>query len=76
MTSRAPEAIEDKATTERRCSDCASLSPPGVSEYTLISSRFGWRVTKATTSLGTPVLRWHCASCFAKRRSMKPVPRG
>jgi hypothetical protein len=69
MSSRAPIAIDDDEVPLRKCNDCGRTSPAGVSEYTLIGSGYGWRLTKGASPDGEPILEWHCSECFAKRRS-------
>lgn len=54
---------------ERRCVDCHRASPETASEYTLISIRYGWRLTRGRTSDGRTVLEWRCRDCFAAHRA-------
>jgi hypothetical protein len=60
---------DEDDTPERRCVDCRRPAPEQASEYTLISSRYGWRLTKATSTAGETVLEWRCSECFAQYRT-------
>jgi hypothetical protein len=62
-----PSSSEGKV-LERKCVDCGHLAPENVSEYTLISSRYGWRVTRANAQDGRNLLEWRCRKCFAVHR--------
>jgi hypothetical protein len=65
-TEEEPLAEEE---TERHCVDCGIRSPSQVSEYTLIGSRYGWRLTKTARPDGRPLLQWRCRGCFADYRA-------
>jgi hypothetical protein len=56
--------------TKHECVDCAQRSPGQASEYTLFSSRYGWRITKHTLPSGKLTIEWRCPECFSKRRAM------
>ncbi len=46
------------------CVDCHELSPETETNYTLISSRFGWRLTQRKDSKGAVFMEWRCAACW------------
>ena len=48
------------------CVDCAARSPDVETEYTLISSRFGWRLNRRVARDGAVVLEWRCPTCWAR----------
>jgi hypothetical protein len=63
--------------TERQtCVDCRDLSPETDTNYTLISSRFGWRLTRTTDAAGKLVVEWRCAACWQLYKAARgePVP--
>jgi hypothetical protein len=47
-----------------QCIDCRAKSPVVETEYTLISSRFGWRLTRRTARDGALLLEWRCPNCW------------
>ena len=51
------------------CFDCGIESPQIESNYTLISSKHGWRLIRGYDNLGQTVLEWRCPKCWAKRKS-------
>lgn len=51
-----------------RCVDCGAVAPPTGTNYTLISSRFGWRLTRMRTLSGRSVMEWRCPTCFSRSR--------
>jgi hypothetical protein len=46
------------------CVDCHELSPETETNYTLISSRFGWRLTQRKDAKGTVFVEWRCPVCW------------
>jgi hypothetical protein len=56
-----------------RCVDCSAVAPPTGTNYTLISSRFGWRLTRMRTLSGRKVMEWRCPSCFSRSRAREGV---
>lgn len=50
------------------CVDCGKLSPPTETNYTLISSQHGWRLTLGTDALGKRVMQWRCPKCWSKHK--------
>ena len=50
-----------------QCVDCDKVAPPTGTNYTLISSRFGWRLTRASGSQ-RKVMQWRCPACYARVR--------
>ncbi|HVJ17982.1 MAG TPA: hypothetical protein VM686_21325 [Polyangiaceae bacterium] len=66
---------DDDDLPERSCVDCRRSSPAQASEYTLISTRYGWRLTKETAPDGRAVLEWRCPECFAKHRGKAKAAR-
>ena len=59
------------------CIGCRVTSPSVETEYTLISNRFGWRLTRRTDKSGVLVLEWRCPACWARykqERSLAMTP--
>jgi hypothetical protein len=55
----------------RVCVDCGATAPSTETAYTLISSRFGWRLQYEKSPAGEREARWRCGECW-KRRKGKP----
>ena len=55
-----------------QCVDCRAPSPDVDTEYTLISSRFGWRLTRKQGRDGAVILEWRCPECWARFKSGAP----
>lgn len=67
--------MTDEANERKVCRDCGCLSPKTETNYTLISSRFGWRLSRETDSSGEVQMVWRCPECWnARRRSHLPRP--
>jgi hypothetical protein len=54
-----------------RCIDCDIIQPQTETNYTLISSRHGWRLTRSFDAEGKKVLEWRCPSCWAAFRDRR-----
>jgi hypothetical protein len=52
------------ANQNQRCVGCRARAPETETEYTLISSRFGWRLTRRIDRDGTFVMEWRCPTCW------------
>jgi hypothetical protein len=48
------------------CSDCGKRSPETETNYTLISSAFGWRLSKEPNGTLEPLVKWRCPECWKK----------
>jgi hypothetical protein len=57
-----PESESERAT----CSDCGQRAPPTNTNYTLISTHFGWRLSRRDLPDGTKVAEWRCPACWRK----------
>ncbi len=55
------------------CIDCGVAAPPTETNYTLISSRHGWRSVRVIDQDGRKMLEWRCPSCWPHYRQ-KSVP--
>ena len=65
----------DEQTTQF-CVGCRTKAPDTQTEYTLISSRFGWRLTRRIERDGTFAMEWRCPGCWQKykaERQLAPV---
>jgi hypothetical protein len=50
------------------CVDCSAKAPPTETNYTLISSRYGWRLSLQSNPDGRRVSVWRCPSCWDRFR--------
>lgn len=57
------------------CTDCHTKKPVADSSYTLISSRYGWRLSRSFDAAGRRVLEWRCPSCWARHRQQSLATR-
>ena len=53
------------------CIDCGGLSPETETNYTLISSQFGWRLTRTRLPNGSFVVEWRCPVCWKSYKQRK-----
>jgi hypothetical protein len=58
-------------TGQHRCVGCNAVSPPTETNYTLISSRHGWRLDRSVDDNGQKTLRWYCPTCWQRQRKHK-----
>lgn len=56
------------------CVTCGAQSPDTETNYTLISSRFGWRLHRFKDATGEFVLEWYCPKCWARRKAARGAP--
>ena len=58
---------------DNKCVDCGKKAPATDTNYTLISSRHGWRLTRGADKAGQRVMEWRCPSCWlAHRKKQDP----
>jgi hypothetical protein len=58
------------ATGRHQCVGCGVVSPETETNYTLISARYGWRLTRKVDVTGRSQMEWRCPRCWdAFRRS-------
>ena len=55
------------------CADCKTSSPITETNYTLISSRYGWRLERVQTEDGFFRTYWRCPTCWAKYKQRKAI---
>ncbi len=53
------------------CIDCGTQSPETETNYTLISSQFGWRLTRTRTADGLFNVEWRCPACWKEHKRQK-----
>ena len=53
------------------CIDCGKLSPETETNYTLISSQFGWRLTRWRSDDGAFHVEWRCPDCWREHKRAK-----
>ena len=58
-----------------QCVDCDVSSPETDTNYTLISARFGWRLTRRFDATGQLVLEWRCPTCWARYKENRGMLR-
>jgi hypothetical protein len=54
------------------CVGCGTTAPDTDTNHTLISSTFGWRLTRRKSFDGTTLLDWRCATCWRKFKDDGP----
>ena len=54
----------------RSCADCAKEAPETETDYTLISSQFGWRLSRRGMVDGTYVVEWRCPECWREYKKI------
>lgn len=59
---------EVEPASRRQCVDCSVLAPPQSSNHSLISAKFGWRLSRIPTPRGTRY-EWRCPACWQKHRA-------
>lgn len=63
---------DDDHEFRRQCADCGLWSPATKTQHTLISTRYGWRLSREAQADGTMASIWRCPTCHAKRRASNP----
>jgi hypothetical protein len=53
------------------CADCGEQPPATETNYTLISARHGWRLSRSVDETGQKVMKWRCPECWKKYRTGK-----
>jgi hypothetical protein len=59
---------EDPKPSVQTCVECGAKSPQTETNYTLISSRYGWRLSLETLPDGRRASYWRCPTCWEKHR--------
>lgn len=59
---------EESSGNRHVCVGCGQLSPPTTTSYTLISARYGWRLTLSKDEQGQRVPEWRCPTCWQRFR--------
>jgi len=54
------------------CVDCGLRVPPQDDDSTLISMKYGWRLTKRPGPDGRDAHEWRCPRCWAAYRAANP----
>ncbi len=61
--------MEDSPRDSRnRCVDCGAASPATETNYTLISQRHGWRLTRSVDRDGRKIAEWRCPQCWMRHK--------
>jgi hypothetical protein len=60
--------MDDDEKKSHVCVDCHVQSPPTDTNYTLISSRHGWRLTVTPESSGQRIPEWRCPKCWERHK--------
>ncbi|XXT20331.1 hypothetical protein WME94_02020 [Sorangium sp. So ce429] len=64
---------ESEQRVAQRCVDCGTPAPKTETNYTLISSRYGWRLTRTVDASGRRMMEWRCPACYTRYRSKRPL---
>lgn len=59
-----PDDDSSDVTSRQQCVDCGKHSPATETNYTLISARHGWRLTRLVDAAGRNQLQWRCPRCW------------
>lgn len=59
-----PDDENADVTSRKHCVDCGVLSPATETNYTLISARHGWRLTRLVDATGRSQMEWRCPRCW------------
>jgi hypothetical protein len=46
------------------CVTCGKAAPATETNYTLISAKFGWRLTRSVDREGKTQMQWRCPACW------------
>lgn len=55
-------------TVRQVCVDCGATSPADHGEETLISVKYGWRLSRTPDGAGGYVFEWHCRACWQRAK--------
>lgn len=55
------------------CVGCRARAPDTHTEYTLISSQFGWRLTRRIDRDGTFMMEWRCPACWQRYKNERQL---
>ena len=55
----------------RQCVDCGGQAPKTTTAHTLISSKHGWRLSRARVAEGY-TFQWLCPKCWAVHKTRAP----
>lgn len=69
---QAGNVVEGEEKAAPRCKDCGALAPRTETNFTLISSQHGWRLTFEKEN-GRRKAEWRCPRCW---RAFKGPPNG
>jgi hypothetical protein len=53
------------------CVDCGTRVPPQDDESSLISMKYGWRLTRKLADDGASILEWRCPRCWMAYRDTR-----
>ncbi|AUX39095.1 uncharacterized protein SOCE26_004770 [Sorangium cellulosum] len=67
------EAPASEQRPAQRCVDCSTPAPKTETNYTLISSRYGWRLTRTLDAHGRRMMEWRCPACYGRYRASRPL---
>jgi hypothetical protein len=62
---------EEHVPSDRCCVDCKACAPKTQTAHTLISSKHGWRLSRARASDGY-TFQWRCPKCWAVHKTRGP----
>jgi hypothetical protein len=70
--SRVRSTLAEASAGGRCCHDCGIISPETETSYTLISSRYGWRLELVPDLVsGQKISIWRCPDCWRNRRAKR-----
>lgn len=68
----AEEAEQEPQQPSYVCVDCKTPAPKREVDTPLLSTRFGWRLTRLKTASGLTWIEWRCPVCWHAYKSRPP----
>jgi len=53
------------------CCDCGRVVPEATGDTTLVSVKYGWRLTREKLESGETVPRWRCRACWSNYKARR-----
>lgn len=61
--------LDDSVPRVEVCAGCGVAAPTACTNYTVISSRYGWRLSHVEGEPSARAVEWRCPTCWAKFRA-------
>ncbi len=64
---------DEEPGSPRQCVDCGACAPRTQTAHTLISSKHGWRLSRARDATANGyTFQWRCPKCWASHKTKAP----